>query len=73
QGHPFNDANKRTGFLTAAYYLEQVGLPLPAETSADEVVALCLQISKGDLREIAAIQQELQGIWLTSGRNSGEV
>lgn len=63
QGHPFNDANKRTGFLTAAYYLEQMGFPLPEHASADQAVALCIRISKGDLREIAAIQQELQALW----------
>jgi len=63
QGHPFNDANKRTGFLIAAYYLEQVGFPLPARTAPDEAVALCLRISKGDLREIAVIQRELQALW----------
>src|SRR5262245_29981484 len=29
QGHPFNDGNKRTGFLLAAYYLELVGIEFP--------------------------------------------
>ncbi len=63
QGHPFNDANKRTGFLTAAYYLEQMGLPLPETASPDQVVDLCLRISKGDVRDVTDIRQELQGIW----------
>ena len=30
QGHPFNDGNKRTGFLVAAYYLRRVGNPTPS-------------------------------------------
>jgi death-on-curing protein len=30
QGHPFQDANKRTGFLVASYYLAQMGYELIA-------------------------------------------
>jgi len=63
QGHPFNDANKRTGFLTAAYYLEQMGFSLPAMASPDAAVALCIRLSKGELREVTAIRRELQRIW----------
>lgn len=63
QGHPFNDANKRTGFLTAAYYLEQMGFPLPTGAAPDAAIALCLRVSKGDLRDVAAIQRELQTLW----------
>ena len=29
QGHPFNDGNKRTGFLLASYYLVRVGSRSP--------------------------------------------
>ncbi len=63
QGHPFNDANKRTGFLTAAYYLEQVGFPFPAGASPDAAVALCLRISWGDLRDVTDIRRELAVLW----------
>ncbi len=28
QGHPFTDANKRTGFLLAVYYLDRIGYGL---------------------------------------------
>lgn len=63
QGHPFNDANKRTGFLTAAYYLEQMGYPPPEAVSPDQAFALCLAVSKGDVRDVADIRHELQRIW----------
>jgi prophage maintenance system killer protein len=63
QGHPFNDANKRTGFLTAAYYLEQMGFPLPETASPDTVVALCLAVSRGDVTDVADIRRELERIW----------
>jgi len=69
QGHPFNDANKRTGFLTAAYYLEQMGFPLPENVSPDQAVALCIRISRGDLRDVADIRQELHALWQWQGRD----
>lgn len=69
QGHPFNDANKRTGFLTAAYYLEQMDFLLPEDASPDQVIALCFRISKGDLRDVEEIRRELQTIW---GQPEGE-
>jgi len=63
QGHPFNDANKRTGFLTAAYYLEQMGFPPPETVSSDQAFALCLRISKGDVRDVADIRRALHALW----------
>lgn len=63
QGHPFNDANKRTGFLIAAYYLEQMGFPPPETIPSDQAFALCLRISTGDLRDVADIRRELETIW----------
>lgn len=63
QGHPFNDGNKRTGFLTAAYYLDLVGLSMPDPLPVDAVVSLCLHISAGELREVEAIAYELQALW----------
>src|SRR5947207_9312461 len=63
QGHPFNDGNKRTGFLLAAYYLELVGLPIPAHLSPDAAVDLCMRVSAGELRDVAAIARELARLW----------
>ncbi|MGH2584122.1 MAG: type II toxin-antitoxin system death-on-curing family toxin [Dehalococcoidia bacterium] len=63
QGHPFNDGNKRTGFLVAAYYLRRVGIPVPNPLHEDAVVNLCMRVSAGDLRDIDAIAQELRHLW----------
>jgi len=63
QGHPFNDGNKRTGFLVAAYYLKQVGHPWPPQLPVDEVVAFCLALSAGQIREIARISAGLRRLW----------
>jgi death-on-curing protein len=63
QGHPFNDGNKRTGFLLAAYYLELVGLPLPDPVSEDAVVSLCLRVSAGQVRDVETIADELRRLW----------
>ncbi len=63
QGHPFNDGNKRTGFLVAAYYLEQVGIPLATDLPTDEVVNLCLRISSGEIRQPEVIAHELEKIY----------
>lgn len=64
QGHPFNDGNKRTGFIVAAYYLELVGYPAPAQLSPNDVVDLCMRVSAGDLRDVIVIAQELARLWL---------
>lgn len=72
QGHPFNDANKRTGFLTAAYYLEQMRFPLPETASPDQVVDLCIRISKGDLRAVVDIRLELEDVWGQGKGDTGE-
>lgn len=63
QGHPFNDGNKRTGFLTASYFLELVGYPLPAVLDVDAAVALCMRVSAGDMRAIDAIARALALLW----------
>ena len=63
QGHPFEDANKRTGFLVAAYYLRQMGYPFPEQFSTAEGYDLCVRISAGKLRDEATITQELQRLW----------
>jgi len=65
-GHPFNDGNKRTGFLTAAYLLEQTGHSLPDNLSIERAEKLCMEISSGRLRDEKVIAKELRKIW--SGR-----
>jgi len=63
QGRPFNDGNKRTGFLVAAYYLELAGLPPPEQLSVDAVVALCLAVSAGAIRDVGIMARKLQQLW----------
>jgi death-on-curing protein len=63
QGHPFHDANKRTGFLTAYYYLRQMGYELIEPFSEDEVVAFCTRISAGQLRDVEEIARALPHWW----------
>ncbi|HZS91382.1 MAG TPA: Fic family protein [Chloroflexota bacterium] len=63
QGHPFNDGNKRTGFLVAAYFLELMGYPSPDTLPVDAVVAFCLAVSAGDLRDVEAIAEKLWQFW----------
>lgn len=63
QGHPFNDGNKRTGFLTATYYLRLVGVQPQHPVDVDEAVALCIRVSAGELRDVEQIASELQRLW----------
>ena len=63
QGHPFHDANKRTGFLTAYYYLRQMGYELIEPFPEDEVVAFCTRISAGQLRDVEEIARALPHWW----------
>ena len=63
QGHPFNDGNKRTGFLVAACYLNLIGSPPPAQLPVEQVVSFCLRISAGSLRDVSLIAAELQQLW----------
>ncbi len=62
-GHPFQDGNKRTGLLLAAFYLEQVGTPLPEGFPVVKAEQLCLQVSSGALREVEEIARRLRHIW----------
>jgi death on curing protein len=58
-GHPFVDANKRTGFLVATYYLDRVGYALRAELSRPEVVSFCRRVSAGEVRDLETIAAAL--------------
>lgn len=66
-GHPFEDGNKRTGFLTVAYFLHQKDIELPEGFSVDEAESLCLRISSGELRDTVEIQKHIEKIWLNKG------
>jgi death-on-curing protein len=61
QGHPFTDANKRTGFLVAVYYLARVGYALRPELSQAEVVSFSRRVSAGEVRDPETIAATLQG------------
>ncbi len=62
-GHPFQDGNKRTGFLLATFYLEQVGHSLPEHLSVESAEALSLAISAGTLRDVEEITRQLEALW----------
>ena len=55
QGHPFTDGNKRTGFLTATYYLARVGYILDPEVDEAAVIAFCRRVSAGEIRDVDEI------------------
>lgn len=62
-GHPFQDGNKRTGFLVATYFLEASGHAVPPELAVREAVALSRRISAGELRDEKLIAIELARLW----------
>lgn len=60
-GHPFEDGNKRTGFLLAVYFLEQTGHFFPSEDfPINEVEKLCVKVSSGEIRNISKISISLR-------------
>jgi death on curing protein len=63
QGHPFNDGNKRTGFLLAAYYLRRMGYPWPAGLIEEQVIEFCLRVSAGRIRDIHEMAVILRHFW----------
>src|SRR5581483_7502825 len=63
QGHPFSDGNKRTGFLLAAYYLNLVGHPWPPQLPEDQVIAFCLRVSAGEIRDVDEIAAHVRRFW----------
>ena len=60
QGHPFSDGNKRSGFLLAAYFLKQIGHPWTSPIDDPAIVAFCLRVSAGEIRDVDAIAAELR-------------
>lgn len=71
QGHPFTDANKRTGFLLAVYYLGRMGYALRPEISPAEVVSFSRGISAGEVRDLATIAAALAG-WTEARREPSQ-
>jgi death-on-curing protein len=63
QGHPFNDGNKRTGFLLAAYYLRRVGISVPTKLPESAIVDLCMRVSAGELSDVTVLAVELRQLW----------
>jgi death-on-curing protein len=63
QGHPFEDGNKRTGFLIVAFYLNLMGIPLPAAFDRAATVELCLAVSSGAIRDVSEIGETLRTLW----------
>ena len=60
QGHPFTDANKRTGFLVATYYLDRMGFVLRPGLPTAEVVSFSRCVSSGEIRDLRTIAATLQ-------------
>ena len=67
QGHPFTDANKRTGFLVAIFYLDRMGFVLRSDVPPAEVVSFSRRVSSGEIRDLRTIASALQA-W-TEPRN----
>lgn len=65
QGHPFHDGNKRTGFLTAMYFLARVGYDLNPDLDQLEVIEFCRQVSAGDVRDVGEMARALE-LWSVS-------
>lgn len=63
QGHPFNDGNKRTGFLLAAYLLERMGYEFPTTLQIGPAGQFCLKVSAGEIRDLDMIANALALIW----------
>jgi death-on-curing protein len=61
QGHPFNDGNKRTGFLVATYYLDRVGYVPRPNLAPEDVIRFCRQVSAGQVRDVRVIADVLTG------------
>ena len=60
QGHPFTDANKRTGFLLAIYYLDRIGIVLRRNLSQPQVISICRRVSAGEVRDLGTIAAALR-------------
>lgn len=62
--HVFKDGNKRTGWMLAAFYLEQTGHTLPDNFSVDQAEEVCLAVAEGRVKDPIEIGRRLQRIWL---------
>jgi len=66
-GHPFQDGNKRTSFILVMWYLDAMGTRLPPAFDVAGAVTLCVRVAAGDLRDLAAITNEIVRIYGGSG------
>ena len=62
-GHPFQDGNKRTGFLVASYYLDAMGHPVLPGFPFDEALVLSRHVSAGDVRDVSLVAITLERFW----------
>ncbi|MGH2459635.1 MAG: type II toxin-antitoxin system death-on-curing family toxin, partial [Chloroflexota bacterium] len=62
-GHPFEDGNKRTGFLLTYFYLYQMKYPPVGDFPESEVVAFCLDLSQGKYTDIDSIVAKILLFW----------
>ncbi|HEX5497620.1 MAG TPA: Fic family protein [Thermomicrobiales bacterium] len=63
EGHPFQDANKRTGFLVATYYLAQMGVEPVDPVPEAHLIDLAVRVSAGQLRDLAQIADALRPVY----------
>lgn len=59
----FMDGTKRTAFLSAIYFLENLGYTIPERLSKAEVIRFCLEIAEENIRraEDASVQPKTVG------------
>jgi death on curing protein len=61
RGHPFNDGNKRAGFLAVGLFLELNGFDLAVEEA--DAVKIILELAAGNVSEKALAE------WIRAGMN----
>lgn len=62
-GHPFEDGNKRTGFLISFFYLDKTGYSPVGEFPEQDVVDFCLGLSQGLYAELVDIKNAILFFW----------
>ena len=73
QGHPFNDGNKRTGFLVATCFLDLMGYPLPERFDFNRAEALSMAVSADRIRDVAVMAAELERLWAGDAEQTNDV
>lgn len=62
-GHPFEDGNKRTGFMLAWYYLQRMGVADPSTWQTRDVIAFGIEISSHTIEDVETIARQLRRWW----------